>query len=81
MFGSVPVTSGVSQGSVLGPILFLVFINYLLEKLSSQVRLFADNAAVYHTVRGSDDGTVLQITWTDRLSVWESMWDMGVQPF
>ena len=65
MFGSVPVTSGVSQDSVLGPILFLVFINYLLEKLSSQVRLFADNAAVYHTVGGSDDGTVLQITWTD----------------
>ena len=62
MFGSVQVTSGVSQGSVLGPILFLVFINYLLEKLSSQVCLFADNAAVYHTVRGSDGGTVLQKT-------------------
>ena len=77
--GSVPVTSGVPQGSVLGPILFLVYINDLPEELSSQVRLFADDTAVYLTVGGSDDGTVLQ-TDLDRLSVWESQWDMEFNP-
>ena len=72
-------TSGVPQGSVLGPILFLVYINDLPEELSSQVRLFADDTAVYLTVGGSDDGRVLQ-TDLDRLSVWESQWDMEFNP-
>ena len=77
--GSVPVTSGVPQGSVLGPILFLVYINDLPEELSSQVRLFADDTAVYLTVGGSDDGKTLQ-TDLDRLSVWENRWDMEFNP-
>ena len=77
--GSVPVTSGVPQGSVMRPIMFLVYINDLPEELSSQVRLFADDTAVYLTAGGSDDGTVLQ-TDLDRLSVWESQWDMEFNP-
>ena len=77
--GSLPVTSGVPQGSVLGPILFLVYINDFPDELSSQVRLFADDTAVYLTVGGSDDGTVLQND-LDRLSMWESQWDMEFNP-
>ena len=77
--GSVPVTSGVPQGSVLGPILFLVYINDLPEELSSQVRLFADDMAMYLTVGGSDDEKVLQQD-LDRLSVWEDQWDMEFNP-
>ena len=72
---SVPVTSGVPQGSVLGPIMFLVYINDLPEELSSQVRLFADDTAVFLTVGGSEEEKVLQKD-LDRLSVWESQWDM-----
>ena len=77
--GSVPVTSGVPQGSVLGSILFLVYINDLPEELSSQVRLFADDTSVYLTVGGSDDEKVLQQD-LDRLSVWEDQWDMEFNP-
>ena len=46
---SIPVTSGFPQDSVLGPILFLIYINYLQSKACSQVRLFADDKALYLT--------------------------------
>ena len=42
--------SGVSQGSGLGPILFLCYINDLLENITSPGELFADDNAVYLTV-------------------------------
>ena len=72
-------TSGVPQGSVLGPILYLVYINGPPDKLSSQVRLFADDTAVYLTIGDTEDGKVLQND-LDRLSVWEDRWDMEFNP-
>ena len=79
--GSVPVSSRVPQDSVLGPILFHVFINDIPEKLSWQVRLSADDTAVYiHlTIGGLDDGTELQKDLY-KLSFWESQWDMEFNP-
>ena len=56
----VPVTSGVPQGSVLGSLLFLLCINDLQQNIQSQVRLFADDTAVYQTVGSSDDRDTLQ---------------------
>ena len=77
--GSVPVTTGVPKGSVLGPILFLLCINDLPDELSSQVRLFADDTAVNLTIGGAEDGKVLQ-TDLDKLSVWGDRWDMEFNP-
>ena len=76
---SIPVTSGVPQGSVLGPILFLIYINDLRDEVRSQERLFADDTALYLTMESEDDGSALQND-LDILSVWETRWDMEFNP-
>ena len=71
---SIPVNSGFPQRSVLGPILFLAYINDLPEEICSQV-LLTDDTAVYLTIKGEEDSSALQKD-LDTLSVWESKWDM-----
>ncbi len=51
---NIPVTSGVLQGTVLGPILFLIYINDLAEYMQhSKLRLFADDSIIYREITGN----------------------------
>ena len=75
----VPVSSGVPQSSVLGPILFLAYINDLPEQVKSRVRLFADDTAMYLAISSTTEGQVLQ-TDLACLEQWEKMWDMQFNP-
>ena len=55
-----PVLSGVPQGTVLGPILFLLFIKDLPSSVSSSVKLFADDSVLYCHIESSADHDKLQ---------------------
>ena len=77
---SAPVLSGVPQGSVLGPALFLIYINDLPEYVTnSTVRLFADDALLYLTIHSTSDCIKLQED-LNNLERWESDWQMSFHP-
>ena len=69
------VLSGVPQGTVLGPLLFLVHINDLPDSVTSRVRLFADDCLLYRMIRSPKDQEDLQKD-LQSLEVWADRWGM-----
>ena len=72
---SVQVTSGVPQGTVLGPLLFILYLNDLPEGITSQVTLLADDCILYREITSVEDSKVLQSD-INMLCNWESCWQM-----
>ena len=69
----VDVLSGVPQGSVLGPVLFLIYINDIVLNLDSSIKLFADDAKLYRALRDSSDVLALQND-LNKLEAWSQKW-------
>ena len=73
---ALPVTSGVSQGSILGPMLFLLYVNSLPDAVrSSQITPFADDTKIFKEMTSTHDAEQLQedlsnlVTWSDFASL------------
>lgn len=71
-----PVTSGVPQGSVLGPLLFLIYIDDIGIGINSSVRLFADDLIMYSEVLNNTHCTAFQQD-LDKLYNWSLKWEMN----
>ena len=74
-----PVVSGVPQGTVLGPLLFSLYINDIPVGIDSQIRLFADDCVCYREIKTVEDTLKLQKD-IDLLGSWARKWGMGFQP-
>ena len=71
-----PVTSGVPQGSVLGPLLFILYIDDLKTVVCySTLKLFADDVALYREIKCSADCLLLQKD-LDNIYLWTIKWQL-----
>ena len=75
----VRVTSGVPQGSVLGPLLFLAYVNDISRNIESPIRLFADDCVIYRKIINKKDIERLQ-KCLDRLGEWAVENAMKINP-
>ena len=73
------VTSGIPQGSVLGPILFLIYINDLPDNIKSDIYLFADDTKVFKKVSSKEEALELQQD-IDILETWSQVWLLKFHP-
>ena len=76
---SAPVLSGIPQGSVLGPLLFVIYINDLPDTLSSNTLLFADDTKVFRRITSKDDALALQADLA-ALQRWSEKWLLRFHP-
>ena len=72
-----PVVLGVPQGTVLGPVLFNIFINDIMDEVESEIQLFADNRVCYRPVANIQDCEQLQ---KDHLMSWAKKWYIHFEP-
>ena len=73
------VTSGIPQGCVLGPILFITYINDLPNHVLSSVRLFADDTKLFSRSDDKEKSNSLQED-LDRLQDWSEQWLLRFHP-
>ena len=74
-----PVLSGVPRGTILGPLLFSLYINDISSDIESEIRLFADDCDCYREIKDEKDTMKLQRD-IDRLGSWARKWGMRFQP-
>ena len=76
MSSTAPVLSGIPQGTVLGPVLFVIYINDLLDNITSEGLMFADDTKVFRLISSREDALELQSD-LHKLEQWSEVWNLG----
>jgi len=66
-------SSWVPQGSVLGPLLFILYVNNIPDMIECNVRMFTNDTKIYSVIQNFDDHLKLQSD-VDRLLRWSHLW-------
>ena len=74
------VNAGVPQGSVLGPLLFLIYINDLTDNISCEMRLFADDSSLFTRVTSTDLTHAMIVKDLETINTWAYQWKMLFNP-
>ena len=70
------VTAGVPQGSVLGPFLFLIYINDLPEEITSSCKIFADDTSLFSKIENKSYSNFQLKKELETISKWTFQWKM-----
>ena len=74
------IQSGVPQGSVLGPLLFLIYINDIVHDIDSQVKLFADDTSMYLRMEDGIERTEILNSDIRKILNWSRTWKVTFNP-